>query len=93
MLPDCRVDTVELDPVVARLAREHFGFEERPGTSTLHTMDAAEYLRQSPDGAGGGHSRFQFVLCTLRRLATSCLPHCTQRRPPTRTARRERFRP
>lgn len=54
VLPGCRVHTVELDPLVARLARDHFGFEERPGSCELHVEDAAEFLRRSPDGGSLG---------------------------------------
>lgn len=41
--PDTRVDVVEIDPVVVRLAEEWFGTKSG-GNTTIHTADAFEFL-------------------------------------------------
>ena len=48
--PDLRVDVVELDPVVTRLAAEHFAFGEAPGDGiTVHHEDARLFLRRATE--------------------------------------------
>jgi len=45
-LPDLEVDYVEIDPAVARIARQFFFFEDDPRTR-VHIEDARQYLRRS----------------------------------------------
>ncbi len=40
------VDAVEIDPVVARLAREHFGLAPEPGLA-VHVADGAEFIKHA----------------------------------------------
>ena len=44
--PDLVVETVELDPVVGRVAREYFGYRESPG-QRLHISDGRLFLRRT----------------------------------------------
>ncbi len=43
-MPQMRIEAVELDPEVIRLARAHFGFDPR-GTLSAHQADGRMYLR------------------------------------------------
>jgi spermidine synthase len=53
-LPDVRVDAVEIDPVVARIARSHFGLTESRGLK-VHVMDAVDYVQQD-------HPSYDYIL-------------------------------
>ncbi|TAN53515.1 MAG: hypothetical protein EPN19_09070 [Betaproteobacteria bacterium] len=44
--PRLRLDVVEIDPVVVRVAREYFGTTESPGTR-IHVADGRELLQRS----------------------------------------------
>ncbi len=46
--PQVRVDAVEIDPVIVRIAREYFGTGPGPQTR-IFTEDGLEYLRRTPD--------------------------------------------
>ena len=45
--PRLRLDVVEIDPVVVRVAREFFGATEAPGTR-IHVADGRDFLERSP---------------------------------------------
>ncbi len=45
-LPDAEIDAVEIDPVVVRVAREHFGLRE-DAQLRVHVGDGATFLQQS----------------------------------------------
>jgi len=47
-VPGCRIDAVEVDPVVVELARRWFGVSEGPGLS-IHVSDARAFLESSPE--------------------------------------------
>lgn len=44
--PELRLDVVEIDPEVVRVAREYFGTVESPGTR-IHVADGREFLERS----------------------------------------------
>jgi spermidine synthase len=52
--PQFRLDVVEIDPVVVRVAREFFGITETPGTR-IHVADGLEFLKH-------GTMRYDLIL-------------------------------
>lgn len=46
LYPEVTVDTVEIDPLVAQVARQHFGFKESP-KQRVHISDGRLFLRRS----------------------------------------------
>ncbi|MCP5179663.1 MAG: fused MFS/spermidine synthase [Pseudomonadales bacterium] len=46
LFPAARLDVVEIDPAVVRVARDYFGFIEA-GNTTVHTMDARVFGRRA----------------------------------------------
>lgn len=52
--PQVAIDAVEIDPVVARVAREYFGLETSDRLR-VHVMDAVEYVQQQ-------QARYDYVL-------------------------------
>lgn len=52
--PDVDIDTVEIDPVVARIAREYFGVAASEGLR-IHVTDAVDYVQQQ-------HAPYDYIL-------------------------------
>lgn len=53
-LPAVHIDAVEIDPVVARIARDYFAFEESDRLR-LHVMDAVDFMQRNT-------SRYDYIL-------------------------------
>jgi spermidine synthase len=51
LYPGVIIDTVEIDPMVAQVAREHFGYKETP-RQRVHISDGRQFLRRSPTQYG-----------------------------------------
>jgi spermidine synthase len=50
ILPDARIDVVEIDPLVVDVARRHFGF--RPDSRmAVHTGDGRAFIERAPPGS------------------------------------------
>ncbi|MEE4108020.1 MAG: fused MFS/spermidine synthase [Halieaceae bacterium] len=52
--PDAEIDAVEIDPVVARIARDYFGVAESDRLR-IHVADAVAYVKQR-------HARYDYIL-------------------------------
>ncbi|MEE4110628.1 MAG: fused MFS/spermidine synthase [Halieaceae bacterium] len=52
--PDVEIDAVEIDPVVARIARDYFGVAES-NRLRIHVADAVAHVKQQ-------HARYDFIL-------------------------------
>lgn len=47
LLPELRIDVVEIDPRIVEVARDHFGFVEDPRT-TVHVADGRAFIEAAP---------------------------------------------
>jgi spermidine synthase len=49
VLPEARIDVVEIDPVIVQVARTHFGFEP-DSNMVVHTGDGRRFIEKAPPG-------------------------------------------